>query len=522
MTRRRSFFALIALLFLLALWTAACQPQTVEVERTVVVTEQVLVTEQVVVEPTPTPQELVILLPIDFESIDPNTVRSGPGTNMAQQVTEALISRSKEPLLATSWETIEEDTWQFNLREGVEFTNGEPFNAETVKFSIERILREDNENSAQFNLFSGIIDSVEVVDEHTVNIVTQGPFPDLLDLLIEAYMLPPGVADDEDYDSMGVGTGPYMVESWTPGEQMVMVANPDYWGDAPFFDRVIWRPVPEEAVRTTELRAGQADIITQVPIEELGRLDEPGISLVRIPSTQSMRIHLNAGQPPFDDVRVRQAMNYGIDRATIVETLLEGAGRLMNSPSSPGIFGYDPDIPVYPYDPERARDLLQDAGYGGGVDVTIQFTEGRYVRDRAIGEAITAQLADVGIRVNANFSEFSQWLQIFNQEGHGFMVTAQENNVVAMMKPNFYSQNESFKRYNYANEEVDRLIEEAESTLDDDERRAIYQELNQLLHDDAAWVFMWNPEDIYATGNDIVGFEPDGVGFFYLKDLSRR
>ncbi len=466
--------------------------------------------------------ELMVLIPVDFTSFDPNTVSAQPTTNIFQNVVETLVERDgTTPMLAESWELLDDVTWQFSLREGVSFTNGEPFNADVVKFSIERIMREDNENSAALNLFTDAIASVDVVDDSTVNIVTTRPFPDLLDLLVGAYMLPSGIADDPNFDANGVGTGPYMLESWTVGEVLTLVRNPDYRGEQPFFSRVMYRTVPDTSVRTTEMRTGQADIIIQVPIEDLGRLNEPGIEIVRIPSTQSMRIHLNAGEPPFDDVRVRQAMNYGIDRATILDTLLEGAGRLMASPSGPEIFGYDPDLAPYPYDPDKARELLAEAGYGDGVEVTLQFTENRYVRDRAIGEAITAQLAEVGINVNANFSEFSQWLQLFNQEGNGFMVVAQEDNVLTLMAPNFASTNQSFKRYNYANPEVDRLIEEASAELDTDKRLELYRELNQVLHDDAPWVFMWNPEDSYAISDDIHGFAPNGVGYFYIYDLSR-
>ena len=465
---------------------------------------------------------MTVLLPVDFTSFDPNTVNSQPNTNILLNVLETLVERDRTtPMLAESWETIDDTTWQFHLRDGVSFTNGEPFNADVVKYSIERILREDNQDSSGLSLFTDAVASVDVVDDLTVNIVTTRPYPNLLDLLVSAYMLPPGIADEESFSAQGVGTGPYMVESWTPGEAMVLVRNPDYWGDAPYFESVSFRPVPDSTVRTTELRSGRADIITQVPIEEVSRLDEAGLSVVRIPSTQSMRIHLNAGEPPFDDVRVRQAMNYGIDRATILETLLEGAGQLLNSPSGPNIFGYNPDVEVYPYDPDKARELLAEAGYPDGVDARIQFTDGRYVRDRAIGEAITAQLAEVGINIDANFSEFSQWLQLFNSDGNGFMVTAQEDNVITLMAPNFNSSSESFKRYNYANEEADALMDQASVTLDLEERRAIYQELNQVLHDDAPWVYMWNPEDIYGIVDDVSGFAPNGVGYFYIKDLSR-
>lgn len=505
---------LASLLLIAGLLIGACQPvATTETEPGATAAQAA---------PAASATELTVLIPVDFQSFDPNTVSSQPNTNIYQNVLETLVARDRTtPLLAESWEMVDDVTWQFHLRPDVVFTNGLPFDADVVKYSIERVMREDNKNSAALSLYTSVIASVDIVDPLTVNIVTQQPFPELLDVLLDAYMLPPNLADTPDFSANGVGTGPYTLTSWTPGEALTLVRNPDYWGDAPAFEQVTFRTVPDPTVRTTELRAGRADIITQVPIEEIARLEEANLAVVRIPSAQSMRIHLNAGAPPFDDVRVRQAMNYGIDRATILETLLEGAGQLMNSPSGPSIFGYDPDIPVYPYDPDKARQLLADAGYADGVDILLQFTDGRYVRDRAIGEAITAQLAEVGIRVDANFSEFSQWLKLFNQEGNGFMVVAQEDNVVTLMGPNFSSTSESFKRYGYANPQVDELIAEAGATLDNDARKAIYQELNQVLHDDAPWVFMWNPEDIYGAVNELTGFAPNSVGYFYVKDLAR-
>jgi peptide/nickel transport system substrate-binding protein len=506
------------ILLLIALLATACQPQVVTPADGGATQESAATVDE-----SANSQEITVLQAVDFTTFDPNTPGSQPNTNILHNVIETLVERDRTtPLLAESWELLDDVTWQFKLREGVSFTNGEPFNAEAVKFSIERIMREENENSSGRSVFVDAVQSVDVVDDLTVNIVTTRAFPSLIDIMIDAYMLPPGAADTPEFSAKGIGTGAYMVESWTPGEALVLVRNPDYWGDEPYFERVSFRPVPEAAVRSTELRSGGADIITQVPIEEIAGLDEPGLQVLRIPSVQSMRIHLNAGAPPFDDVRVRQAINYGIDRATILETLLEGAGQLMSSPTGPGIFGYNPAIEPYPYDPEKARELLAEAGYADGVDIRIQFTDGRYVRDRAIAEAITAQLAEVGIRLDANLSEFSQWLEVFNTDGNGFMVVSQEDSVLTLMAPNFASSSESFKRYGYANPEVDALIEQGLVTIDPAEREAIYQELNQVLHDDAPWVYMWNPEDIYGVVDTLSGFEPNGVGYFYVKDLARE
>jgi peptide/nickel transport system substrate-binding protein len=473
--------------------------------------------------PPPTAaQELTILVPVDFTSFDPNTVRSQVTENIAQQVIEYLVARDGKPLLAESWKLVNDTTWQFSLRKGVKFTNGEAFDAKAVKFSIERILRKNNENTSALGLFGDAIASVDAVDDNTVNIVTKKSFPSLLDLMALASILPPNAADNKEFSANGIGTGPYMVKSWKAGEAMVLTANPNYWGGKPFFSTVTWRPVKEESVRSTELRTGRADLITQVPIEELARLKESNITVVRIPSAQSLRIHLNAGEKPFNDARVRQAMNYAIDRKTILETLLEGAGQLMNSPTGAAIVGYDASIPVYPYDANKARDLLKEAGYPDGIKVKIQFTQGRYVRDQAIGEATTAQLAKAGITLEAVYSDFNTWLKIFNKEGNGFMVISQEDTPLALMGSNFASSSTSFKRYGYKNTEVDQLIDEANVTLDVAKRLALYQKLNKVLRDDAPWVFMWNPEDIYATRSNLAGFTPNGVGYFYVKNLSRK
>src|SRR5258707_1523784 len=246
---------------------------------------------------------VVILQSVDFTSFDPNTVSAGPTTNIAHNVLEPLVAHDeKTPLLAESWGTIDDKTWQFKLRKGVQFTDGEPFNADVVKFSIERILRDDNKNTSAKSLFASVIDKVQPVDDLTVNIVTKAPFPSMLDLMVDAYMLPPKAADTKDFSAKGIGTGAYMVDSWTVGEALVLVSNPKYWGGEPFFKKVTFRPVAEPTVRSTELRTGKADIIVQVPIEELGRLGEPGLTVVRILSTQSVRIHLKADSPPFNDV----------------------------------------------------------------------------------------------------------------------------------------------------------------------------------------------------------------------------
>jgi ABC-type transport system substrate-binding protein len=239
-------------------------------------------------------------------------------------------------------------------------------------------------------------------------------------------------------------------------------------------------------------------------------------------SVQSLRIHMNAGTAPFDDVRVRQAMNYGMDRETILATVLEGRGELMSQPAGPTIFGFNPDIKPYPYDPAKAQQLLAEAGYGpdNPAKVELQLQQDRFPGVQAVADAMVAQLNEVGFEVTATMNSSATFLDNFNSVGNGFMVISQEDNVTDLMPSNFSSLEDSYKRYNYANPEVDALIAQAQSEPDDAKREAIYRDLNQLLHDDAPWVFMWNPMDAYGINVAVTGFAPDGVGFFYFRDLA--
>ena len=461
---------------------------------------------------------ITIIQPVDTESFEPNILRSGVGVNISQQVQEGLVDRARKPLLAKSWQNLDDRTWQFELQPNVKFHNGEAFDAAVVKYSIERVLDESNKAVSR-GLFLPVVDRVEVVSPTQVKVVTKQPFSALLDILVDAWMVPPVAGAQPDYGKTGIGTGPYKLKEWTPSEKVMLEANPDYWGPQPKIKEVLFRPVGEPSVRMVELRSGGADLITVVPPEMVRDLEGGGLAKLQRRSVQMMRVQFKCDSPPFDDARVRQAVNYAIDKEGILRGILLGAGYVVNGPLGPDMFGYNDALKPYEYDPERAKALLKEAG-AENVDVQFQMPSGRFLKDRAIGEAMVDQLGKVGIKLNANFMEFGTWIQQFNKAGHGYLVLGQDSYPHRLFATSMSSTVKAATWYGYSNPRVDELIDQAVATFDDARRRDMYRELHQITRDEAPWVYLFNSQDNYGFKDTVKGFDPSADAYFYVKDMS--
>jgi peptide/nickel transport system substrate-binding protein len=466
----------------------------------------------------PAAGRITIIQPVDTESFEPNIVRSGVGVNISQQVQEGLIDRARKPLLARSWQNLDDRTWQFELQPNVKFHNGEPFDAAVVKYSIERILDEGNKAVSR-GLFLPVVDRVEAVSPTQVKVVTKQPFSALLDILVDAWMIPPVAGAREDYGKTGIGTGPYKLREWTPSERVVLEANPDYWGPQPRIKEVLFRPVAEPSVRMVELRSGGADLITVVPPEMVPDLEGGGLAKLQRRSVQMMRVQLKCDSPPFDDARVRQAVNYAIDKEGILRGILLGAGYVVNGPLGPDLFGHNDTLKPYEYDPERAKALLKEAG-AENVEVQFQMPSGRFLKDRAIGEAMVDQLGKVGVKLNANFMEFGTWIQQFNKAGHGFLVLGQDSYPHRLFATTMSGKIKAATWYGYTNPRVDELIDQAVATFDDAKRRDLYRELHQITRDEAPWIYLFNSQDNYGFKDTVKGFDASADGYFYVRDIS--
>jgi len=471
--------------------------------------------------------EIVIVQGVDAESLDPHVTTSGASKGMMWAMYDKLLERSPSmeiiPWLATGWEVVDDTTWEFTLRDEVYFHNGEKFGAEHVRDTVERFKDPDLKNVYSAQLAPVL--EVEIVDPLTVRMKTDGPFALLADVLAEyCEILPAAITSGEvDPTQEAIGTGPYQFVEWTPGDRMVMDAteNPHFSGQ-PRLERLIWRPVSEGTTRVVELKTGQAHIITPVDPVQVAELEaEPETEVKAFRQLSSQIIVLNELLvEPFQDVRVRQALNYATDVPTLLDTVMQGAAYQLAGPFGPGIPGHDPELDPYPYDPERARALLAEAGYGDGFDLTLISPNGRYLNDALASEAIAGMWSEVGVNTTVQVMDWSPFVDgVLGKTHEAFFFMQIGVLLDAALSINFHAGNEGAAWQGYSNEEVDQIIDEAVRTLDADERNAMYQRLGQIIYDECPWVFLWNQQGIFGVRNAVEGWEPHQDGVIRLDDM---
>jgi len=367
----------------------------------------------------------------DVLGLDPHSHNNGPTNAMKGNLYGSLVHRtpdlSLEPDLATAWERLDDTTWIFTLREGVTFHNGNDFRANDVVYSFER----QRQESAEMAFALASVASVEAIDDYTVEIVTDGPDPILLLNMPNFYIV------DEEYteanDAFEVvrgagvqnfantnvnGTGPFRLVEWVQDNRLVVEPFADWWGQSERsdnFDRAVFTPIANDATRVAALLSGEIDAMYPVPLQDIPRLKgEADIEVLQGPELRTIFFGFDhhrdelldlpgSGENPFQDVRVRRAFALAIDKEGIKRVVMRGAATPTGLMIAPGIKGFQPDLnEPYPYDPERAMALLEDAGYGDGFPVTLDCPNDRYVNDEAICTAMVPMLERIGIDVTLN------------------------------------------------------------------------------------------------------------------------
>ncbi|MEW6230339.1 MAG: ABC transporter substrate-binding protein, partial [Bacillota bacterium] len=360
------------------------------------------------------------------------------------------------------------------------------------------------------------LQEVQVVDDYTVVIRTKNPIGPMLYNLALTAILPPGVADNPSFPQRPIGTGPFKVVQWLKGDRLILEANRDYWRGAPRLSRLIWREIPETATRMSALESGDVDIANNVPPEELARLNaNPRLTTMSTPCYRSMFVWVNAGRPPFDNPKVRDAVRYAIDTEPLVTHIMGGHAVKANSPLSPGVFGAT-EFQPYPYDPERAKRLLAEAGYPGGFTVELKFREAD-VKNKEIAEAIAYQLDRVGIRVKPIQQDGALWVSDLLALRWD-MVIAGTSSLTAdadfTLRRVYHS---SAKRTGYVNPELDRCLEEGQRSVDPKARATAYAEAQRILWDDGPAVWLFYSVSTYGVSKRVKGFiaPPDEMPRFY-------
>ncbi len=480
-----------------------------------------LATGCVAAQPTPTPEtKIVIAYGIAPETMDPQLHSNTVTESVLRNIFETLIVRDADmktlkPGLAESWEFLNPTTLQLKLRKGVKFHNGEPFNAEAVKFSLDRA--RDPEKKARLRFLVAPIKEVQIVDEYTVNLITEKPDPLLLGRLTgyASNIVPPKYVQekgDEYIASHPVGTGPYKFVSWVKDGDLTLEANPDYWGPAPRIKKVIIRPIPEDSTRVAALKTGEADIIVNVPPAEIEGINQSGKArVVTVPSGRIMHIMLDDLDGPTADKRVRQALNYAVDVESIINNILGGYGTRIAVTLTPLDFGYDPDLQPYPYDPEKARQLLTEAGYPDGFEITFDAPKGRYPKDAEVAQAIAGQLEKVGIKAKVITNEWALFNSKCKSREIGDMSLwgwgTLNFDASGRLRPLFGTAkgypDKVTCRQTYSNPDLDALLKEAAETTDEAKRLDLYKQAQHIVYEDAPNVFLYELEDIYGVSSRV-------------------
>lgn len=449
----------------------------------------------------------------DADALDPHMTLLGTSADIIVNVFDGLVRFERgttkiEPALATSWNVSDDGLiWTFNLRKGVKFHDGTPFNADAVVFDIERQINPNHpyylEGKFPYAGFSlGMIEKVEAVDEYTVKFTLKHPYaPFLKNLAMFATCIvsPEAVKKyGEEIFKHPVGTGAFIFEEWVKDDHITVVANEDYWDGRPYVDKVIFKVIPRNEVRLLELEKGNIHIMEGLNPTDIKKVkDNPDLKLLEQPGLNIGYIALHNEKKPFDNKLVRQAMNYAINKEEICKYLMKDQAIPARGPLPPTIWSYDDTLKGYPYNPEKAKELLKEAGYGDGFTFTLRTysaPRGYNPVGARLATAIQQYLKEVGVNAEIEQLEWGTYIKEGKAGKHtaalfGWM--ADNGDPDNFLNVFFNSANQgSTNRAFYTNEKVDELLIKAQKLSDEKEREKIYKEVQKIVVEDAPFVFL--------------------------------
>ena len=444
------------------------------------------------------------------DSINPYQQSSGSIYGNWQHVIEPLVDldhtkKAWVGVLAESWE-LKGNRWVFKLKKGIRFHNGAPLTSKDVVFSVEK-MRDIKGGSLQASNFNDVTE-IQTPDEQTVIFVTKQPLAIFLDRLRNRFIVSKVAGDkygDQLYHNL-VGTGPYKFVSFQRGGNLVFTRNDDYWGGQAAIKEIVFRRVTEDAARLAALESGQADFINAVPVHEAARLQRhPRVRIDKIEGLEMYFLMMNVAYKPFDNKLVRQAISYSVDAAAIVKNIFDGGGYVVNGPVGPRVIGADPKLKRYPYDPQKARALLAQAGFPDGCDIPLYYSAGRYPKDREVCQAIAAQLVKGGFRVELISQE---WALFWGRDGvNGGKLPFYYNNRGSLTDADTlydqYFRTGTTRRCNYSNPAFDKIIDEEQRIADPKKRIALLQQAGRILMEDAPFVPLYNLASIYGAARNL-------------------
>jgi len=463
---------------------------------------------------------LIVLKPSMPATLDPASGLDQPSSQVQRQIYDTLLYMSPDlelhPHLATSWEIIDASTVELELRDDVTFHNGDPLTAEDVKFSLER-----SAVSAYTTAVTGMIEEVEILDDYLIRIHTNVDFAPFVNHLAHTATSIVNKAHVEEVGDEGnaadpIGTGPFSFVNLVAGDSIELTRFEDYWGGTAGVENIEIRVVPEQSVRAIEVDSGAAHIAYQIAPQDISLMEESDeVEVIRNVTLSTNYIGMNNQIEPFDDVRVRQAISYALDTDTMVEAVYLGLGQPGNGPISSIVWGAA-DLEPRGHDIERAQELLAEAGLEDGFETTFYFNDGNPQR-AMIAEVVQNQLRALNIDVSLEPVEWGTYMEV-TAAGEAPMyalgwVTVTNDPDYGLF-PTLHSANhgEAGNRTFFANDEVDDLLDQAREETDPDVRLQLYTEAQEIIHEEAPWIFLWEGEDAYVIHNSVGGFNPHPGG----------
>jgi peptide/nickel transport system substrate-binding protein len=449
---------------------------------------------------------LTVGLGSDIANLDPFKSNLFVDRLVQYNVYDSLVTVDEKleikPGLAESWDTSDPKTVVFKLRKGVKFHDGTEFNAEAVRWNIQRIL--DDKTSPR-NSELNTVASVEVVDPATVKFNLKEPFAPLLSLLVDraGMIVSPAAAEKGGQDftrnPIGGGTGPFKFVEWRKDERIVLERNPDYWrkdkdgGALPYLDRVTYRPIPNEETRLANLKTGEIDVSDSAPAKDVEAIKKDSNLIYReLPSFARGGIWLNSNTEPFNNRALRQAFAYAVDRAEIQKTVFFDIGVVATGPVAPPHIGYDPNYKGIQFDLAKAKEKLAEGGKPGGFSFRLFITSGS-PQEQIYGELLKDQLSKAGITVELVQQEFTK--NVSDTQAGNF--TASLIGWSGRIDPDgdmfaHFTTNGSFNYGKYSNPQADQALLDGRTNFDLEKRKAAYQRANQTIEDDSPYIFIRN------------------------------
>lgn len=509
--KRKAFFAILSALVVLVLATGCASTSTPGASANpTTLAGQTPAPTQAVSNSSGPAKVLRIAISTDIDTFDPHGTHSFAVANVVDYMVDTLVKADAKgnivPSLAKSWETSADGlTLIFHLQSGVKFSDGTPFDAAAVKYNMDRFLNPKTKSSTKnpYNL----VKETDVIDAETVQMKLSQPSEALFMAFSNTnigMMSPASIPLDSDpyFNLIGtnapVGTGPYVLKEFVKGDHITVARNPYYWGKAPYYDQVEFFITPSAATRESLLLAGQVDIALDPPIADLASLaNNSDVKIDQALSDRVLFVGLNTTTKYLDNPKVRQALNYAIDKDAIVKNVLMGYGKPVDSPMPSDFFGYCPCTPQYSYNPTLAKQLLKEAGVPDHWTLRFAAPTGRYPEDYQVAQAIAGYLKDVGIDAQLQTTDWGSYMSWITGHKPADAVTdmyflgwsgGYPHGSVTM---SMFQTGTFFNGGFYSNPKLDNLISNADGEPDLKKSADMYCQANQIVWADAPWIFLY-------------------------------